>query len=119
MKVLRPERVCGKKALIISPDIFSKIKRQSFSSDTTFSCKPSFQISPKSLKPIYVIAFTIAIFLLPLVNDPVDIAFGSNSSITFPGIRADYGPTSNPLTYQGKQRFGFRDSPLYFILEMI
>ena len=93
--------------MVISPYIFSKIKRQSFSSDAAFSCKPSFQIPPKALKPIYVIALTIAIFLLSMLNDPVDITFGSNARITLPGIRADYGPTSNPLTYQGKQRFGF------------
>lgn len=93
--------------MIISPHIFSKIKRQSFFSDAAFSCKPSFQIPPKSLKPIYVLALTITIFIFAMFHYSVYIAFSSNASITFPGIRADYGTTSNPLTYKGKQRFGF------------
>ena len=93
--------------MIISPYILSKIKGKAFSTDTTLGCQPALEITPKAFKPIYVIAFTITIFLLSMLNDPVDIAFGSNASITFPGIRTDYGTTSNSLTYQGKQRFGF------------
>jgi hypothetical protein len=72
--------------MVISPYILSKIKGKALSPDTTRRCQSAIEITQKPFKPIYVITFTINIFLLSRLDDPVDIAFGSNPRITLAGI---------------------------------
>ena len=78
-----------KMSMIVSPHIFSQIKRQSYSTDTTFSSKPSFKVSPESLKAIYMIALFIAILAFAMFYQTMDITFRSNASVTFPSIRTN------------------------------
>ncbi len=88
--------------MVISPNIFSKIKRKAFSSNSSLSCQSSFKITPKAFKPIYIITFTITVFIITLLYYPMNIAFSSNPSIAFPSIRAYNGTLPNPLTYKGQ-----------------
>ena len=93
--------------MIITPNVFSKIKRKSFFTNAPFSCKFSFQVSPKSFKSIYMISLTIAIFAFTMFYQPMDIAFGSNTSVTFPSVRINYRTTLNPLSYKEYKGFSF------------
>ena len=79
-----------KVSMIITPHIFSQIKRQSFSTNTTFSCQSSLKVSPETLKTIFMIAFFVAIFTFTIFYQAVYITFGCNTSIALPTIRIDY-----------------------------
>ena len=96
-----------KMSMIISPHIFSQIKRQPYSPDTSFSSKPSFKISPESLKAIYVIAVFIAILTFTMFYQTMDITFCSDASVAFPRIRADNRTFLYSMTNQRHEGFCF------------
>lgn len=77
--------------MIISPYIFSKIKRNSLFYNTSFRGKFSFKVSPKTFKSIYVSSLMVAVFSFAMLNKTMDIPSGSNTGITLPSIRANDG----------------------------
>jgi len=91
--------------MIISPDIFSKVKGKTFFPNSSFGSKSPFQISPKAFQTIYVISLAISIFTFTMFYHPVNISFCSNPGVALPGIRAYGGPSPNPLFYKGDKSF--------------
>lgn len=93
--------------MVISPNIFSQIKRQSFFADTTFGRKFSFKISPESFKSVYVITLLIGIFSFAMFYQAMNVAFSRDTRIAFPGIRANDRTSFNPSTNQRHKGLGF------------
>ena len=97
----------SKVPMVISPHIFSQIKRQFISSDAAFSSKPSFQVSPESFKAVYVTAVFIAIFSLAMFYQAMNISFRGDSRIASPSIRANDRTAFYSSANQRHQSFGF------------
>jgi len=57
--------------MVISPDIFSKVKGKTFFPNFSFSSKSPFQISPKAFQTIYVISLAVSIFTVTMFYQPV------------------------------------------------
>jgi len=95
-----------KLSMVVPPDIFSQIKGQFFSADAAFGRQSSFEVSPESLKSVYVITMLIGIFSFSVLYQAMDITFSRNAGIAFPGIRANNGTSFNPTTNQGHQGLG-------------
>lgn len=93
--------------MIIPPHILSKIKREPFLSNASFCSKSPFQVTPKAFKAIYVISLAIGIFTFTMFYQSVDIAFGSNTCVALPGIRAHGGTPLHSLFYKGNKRICF------------
>lgn len=93
--------------MIVAPYILSQIQRQSFPADSTLGCQLSFQISPKAFQAINMVAFFIYILFLAMVNQAMNIAFGRNTSVRFPGIRKDGRSWLHPSRNQRHQSIGF------------
>ena len=73
--------------MIKTPYIFSKVKRKSLPTDTTFGCEISLKVSPEPFKTIYMSALFIRKLLFIMFYKTVHIPFSCNASITSPGIR--------------------------------
>src|SRR4030066_666837 len=92
--------------MVISPNIFRKVKRKPVFSDSTFGGHSSFKVAPKTFKAVYMTAFAITEFALTLLYKSINITLGGNASVTLPGVGTDYRTTLNPLSDKGKKRFG-------------
>jgi len=92
--------------MIVSPYIFSQVKRESFFSYSPFGGQSSLEVAPKSFKAVYVAALAIAVFALTMFYESVDIAFGSDAGITVKGVGTHNRTTLNPATYKRNKRFG-------------
>jgi len=92
--------------MIISPYIFCHIKRNTFFSYTPFGYEPSFEVTPESLKTVYVAALAVAVFAYTMLYESVNVAFGGDAGVTIEGIGTDHGSTLNPATDKGNERLG-------------
>ena len=92
--------------MVISPNIFSQIKGQSFSSDATLGCQFSLKISPESLKTIYVGTLFITVLTFAMSYQTMNITLCCNAGIALPCIREDNGTSFYSLTNQGDEGFG-------------
>lgn len=92
--------------MIISPDIFGKVKRKPFLSDTAFGGQLSFEVAPEAFESVYVGSSAVAVFPFTVINEPVDVSLCSDSGVTFPCVGEDSGTSLYPCVYKGDKRFG-------------
>lgn len=92
--------------MIKTPHIFGQIEGYSLLANASLGDKSPLEISPKTLKPIYMIALFICIFAAAVFYHTVDIAPGRNTSITLPGVGADNRVASYPLINKWHEGLG-------------
>lgn len=90
--------------MIKTPHIFSQIKGQSFSANTSLGSKPLIYsgVSPKTFQTIYVIALAVYIFTLTVFYQTMDIAPGCDTGVTLLGVGADNRTTSYSFINLGR-----------------
>lgn len=94
-------------SVIVSPNIFGQIKGQPFLANTALAGKFSFKVSPKTFKPIYMTAVFVSIFAFLMFYHAVNVSFGSDSSVTFPGVGTNGGTWFYPTTNEWQKCFRF------------
>jgi len=93
--------------MVISPYIFSKVKREPFFSDASLGDQLALEITPKAFEPVYMGSFAVAVFSFAVFNDSVNIAFGGDSGVDSQGVAEDSGTSFYPCVYEGNKRFSF------------
>ena len=76
-------------SMIVSPNIFRQIQRQSFLSETAFCRQSSFKVTPESFPTIDMVSFAIAVLTWVRFYQAMNIAISRNSGLAFPALRTD------------------------------
>lgn len=92
--------------MVISPDIFSKVKRESFFSDASLGSQLTLEVTPKTFEPVYMSSFAVAVFSFAVLDGSVNITLGGDSGVDSQGVGEDSGTSFYPCVYKGKQRSG-------------
>jgi hypothetical protein len=83
--------------MVISPNIFTKVKRKPFFSDS------SLHRQLEAFKTVDVCSSAIAVVSLAMFNKTVNISFGSDSSITLQCVRENRRASFHPRFYEGNK----------------
>ena len=92
--------------MIIPPNIFGQVKGQAFTPYPSFGHQMSFKVTPEAFEAVNMGSFSIAVFSLSMLNQPMNVPPGRDAGVTPPSIRADDGTPPNPSSNKGKQCFG-------------
>ena len=88
-------------SMIVSPNIFHQIQRQSFLTETAFSRQSSWKVSPESFPTTDMVSFAMAGLTWVRFYQAMNIAISRNSGLAFPALRTD---GTSQLDSSGDQR---------------
>ena len=76
-------------SMIVSPNIFRQIQRQSFLAETAFSRQSSFQVTPESFQTIDMVSLATAVLTWVRFYPAMNLAISRNSGLAVPALRTN------------------------------
>src|SRR5688572_28591507 len=89
--------------MVVPPDIFRQVQRQTLLANATFGRQPALEVAPESLQAVDMVVAGVTCVPAAVIDQPMDVALGGNAGVARPHVGADNGASPDATTNEGLQ----------------